>query len=183
MANEFTSERIILVSGGAGDPLLLAGTADPSAGAGLAAPEGSLYYRFGAGAGQTWYKEGAANTAWQQLPRLGGANAFTGDQGSAAVALADAATIATDCSLGNVFTVSLAADRNLGAPTNMVSGHTYMWIFTSVGAGRVITFNAAFLFPNGAGFTTGSGGAASIDVVTAVYNGANFLCVGQSAFA
>jgi hypothetical protein len=43
---------------------MLAGTVDPSAGAGVAANEGSIYFRYGAGAGQVWYKTGAANTAW-----------------------------------------------------------------------------------------------------------------------
>jgi hypothetical protein len=42
----------------------MAGTADPSAGGGVAAPEGSIYLRFVATAGELYVKEGAADTAW-----------------------------------------------------------------------------------------------------------------------
>lgn len=59
---------VAFVSGGASDPLHLAGTADPTAGGGVAAPEGSLYCRFVAGAGQVYYKMGAANTDWTLIP-------------------------------------------------------------------------------------------------------------------
>jgi len=60
-------DNIILISGGAGDPLVLAGTVDPSAAAGVAAPEGSTFLRYTAAAGQSWLKTGAADTAWTQL--------------------------------------------------------------------------------------------------------------------
>lgn len=52
---------------GTGTSQVIAGSADPSAGAGVAAPEGSLYMRDTAGAGQVWYKFGAADTAWTQF--------------------------------------------------------------------------------------------------------------------
>jgi hypothetical protein len=61
------TDNVILISGGAGDPELLAGTVDPSAGGGVAAQEGSLYLRYGAAAGQLWLKEGAAATAWTEV--------------------------------------------------------------------------------------------------------------------
>jgi hypothetical protein len=45
--------------------LVLSGAVDPSAGAGVAAPQGSLYLRTNGGAGTTLYvKEGAADTNW-----------------------------------------------------------------------------------------------------------------------
>jgi len=45
--------------------VVLSGAVDPSAGAGVAAPQGSLYLRTNGGAGTTLYvKEGAADTAW-----------------------------------------------------------------------------------------------------------------------
>jgi len=53
-----------VISGGASNPLVIAGTADPSAGGGRAAPEGSFYLRFATGAGEVWRKTGAADTAW-----------------------------------------------------------------------------------------------------------------------
>lgn len=57
-------ERLTLVSGGAGNPSILSGTVDPSAGGGVAAAEGSLLLRFVAGAGELWEKIGAPDTAW-----------------------------------------------------------------------------------------------------------------------
>jgi hypothetical protein len=60
-------DNIILISGGAGDPEVLAGTVDPSAGGGVPAAEGSTFLRFAAGAGQSWLKIGALDTDWIQL--------------------------------------------------------------------------------------------------------------------
>lgn len=44
-----------------------AGTADPSAGGGVAAPIGSSYIRDNSGTGELWFKTGAADTAWTQV--------------------------------------------------------------------------------------------------------------------
>jgi hypothetical protein len=46
---------------------LLAGTDDPSAGAGIAAPLLSTYRRDNAGTGELWFKVGAADTDWSQV--------------------------------------------------------------------------------------------------------------------
>lgn len=67
MTGVLPSVGIETVSGGGSDPLMIAGTADPSAAAGVAAPEGSIYKRFVAGAGEIWVKTGVANIAWVQL--------------------------------------------------------------------------------------------------------------------
>jgi hypothetical protein len=48
-------------------PLILVGTADPSAGAGVAANIGSQYTRDNAGTGELWFKTGAADTDWSQI--------------------------------------------------------------------------------------------------------------------
>lgn len=63
-------DNVILISGGAGDPEVLAGTADPTAGGGVAAPEGSLYLRYAAGSGALYVKTGAADTAWNSLEAI-----------------------------------------------------------------------------------------------------------------
>lgn len=47
---------------------------------------------------------------------------YTKNQRSAVVALTDAATIATDLDLGNIFEVTITATRILGNPTNIVKG-------------------------------------------------------------
>lgn len=46
---------------------LIAGTADPTAGGGVAAQLASFYLRQNAGVGSAWLKVGAANTAWSQI--------------------------------------------------------------------------------------------------------------------
>lgn len=48
-------------------PAIRTGFVDPSAGAGVAAPEGSLYLKNAAGAGQLWLKTGATDTGWSQI--------------------------------------------------------------------------------------------------------------------
>ncbi len=53
-------------------PQQIKGTVDPSAGSGVAAPEGSLYQRYAAGGGQMWVKSGAADTAWTDVVAGGG---------------------------------------------------------------------------------------------------------------
>lgn len=62
-----------------------------------------------------------------------------------AVALTDAATIATDASLGSYFTVTLQGNRTLGNPTNMMDGQKVTWRFLQDAAGtRTITLDTAF---------------------------------------
>lgn len=51
------------------------------------------------------------------------------------VTLTDAATIATDASLGNVFRVTIAASRTLGTPTNPTDGQRARWEVTASGTG------------------------------------------------
>ena len=60
------------------------------------------------------------------------------------VALADGANIATDCSKGSIFTVTLGADRTLDNPTNKIIGQVYTWIVT--GAGFGLTYGTDFDF-------------------------------------
>lgn len=91
-------------------------------------------------------------------------------------AITDAATIATDASLGNVFTVTLGGNRTLGAPTNLAAGATYVWIITQDGAGsRTLAYNAVFKWPGGTApvLTTTAG---AIDIISGVSNGTNVYC-------
>lgn len=46
---------------------ITSGTADPSAGAGIAATPGALYLRNNAGSGEVWLKTAAGDTAWTQV--------------------------------------------------------------------------------------------------------------------
>lgn len=91
----------------------------------------------------------------------------------APVALTDAATIATDASLGNHFRVTLGGNRTLGNPTNPVDGQRCIWEFLQDGTGtRTITFDTQFDFGTDlTGFTL-STAAGTRDFIMAVYNGA-----------
>jgi hypothetical protein len=101
---------------------------------------------------------------------------YTAAQVVAIVSLTDAATIATDASQGNVFTVTLGGNRTLGAPTNLGSGGTYLWIVTQDGTGsRTLAYNSAFKFPGGTAPVL-STTANAVDVLSCVYNGTALLC-------
>lgn len=81
---------------------------------------------------------------------LGVPNTWTKAQGVAQVALADAANIATDASLGNVFNVTLGGNRTLQNPTNLVAGFTYIWHIGQDGTGnRTLAYGNIFKFPSG----------------------------------
>lgn len=108
-----------------------------------------------------------------------------GQAGSDKYTLIDAPTIATDCSNGNVFTVTLNANRILGTPTNAIAGFTYVWVIVQDGTGdrTLDVSNPIFKWPGGteAVLTTGTPGA--IDTFTAVYDGTGFLMTSNLAFS
>jgi len=123
--------------------------------------------------------DGTANTADRAytLPNFSGT--FILDQGQQSinggktfvpVALVDAANIATDASLGNIFTVTLGGNRNLSAPTNPTNGQKVVWIFKQDATGnRTLTFDAVFnfgVFPT----LSLSSGANKKDYMGAIYN-------------
>lgn len=63
------------------------------------------------------------------------------------VTLTDAATIATNAALGNHFRVTLAGNRTLGAPTNLIDGQRIMWeIKQDATGGRTLAYNSIFRF-------------------------------------
>jgi hypothetical protein len=78
------------------------------------------------------------------------AQTYTAAQRGAYVTLTDAATIATDLSLGNQFQVTLGGNRTLGAPTNVVAGQSGVIRVVQDGTGsRTLAFNSVFKFPGG----------------------------------
>jgi hypothetical protein len=81
--------------------------------------------------------------------------------------LTDAATIATDASLGRHFRVSIGADRTLGAPTNPTDAQRTLWEITASGAQRVITL------------ATGSSGSFEL---TAGISASTAIASGKTAF-
>jgi hypothetical protein len=81
---------------------------------------------------------------------LGSAQTFTAAQRGAYVTLTDAATIATDLSLGNQFQVTLGGNRTLGAPTNVVAGQSgVIRVVQDATGSRTLAYNSVFKFPGG----------------------------------
>ena len=79
------------------------------------------------------------------------ANVFTKAQTVTPVALTDAATINTDASLSNTFTVTLGGNRTLANPTNMTNGAIYTWRVRQDGTGsRTLAYGSKFKWPGGA---------------------------------
>jgi hypothetical protein len=86
-----------------------------------------------------------------------------------------AASFTTDCSLGNVFEMTLTGNSIMNLPINAAAGATYTWIFhqDSVG-GRQMTWPSAFkwqaLFAPDLSYALVN----RTDVVQGIYNGTNF---------
>jgi hypothetical protein len=88
-----------------------------------------------------------------------------------AVALADAATIATDASLGRYFRVTLGGNRTLGAPTNPVDGQRVVWEFIQDATGtRTLALNAVFALGTDIATVTLTTTASKRDFLGAIYN-------------
>ena len=86
------------------------------------------------------------------------------------VVLTDAANIATDASLGNVFRVTLGGNRNLSAPTNPTDGQKITYEISQDGTGgRGLTFDSAFNFGLDIQSFTPSSGANKVDYIGCIY--------------
>lgn len=111
------------------------------------------------------------------IARLNVAQAWTKAQYVTPVALTDAANIATDASLGNVFRVVLAGNRTLDNPTNLGNGQTLVWHIKQDATGsRTLAFGSKFDFKGSAVLSTT---ANAIDVISGTYNSTDdkILCV------
>lgn len=87
------------------------------------------------------------------------------------VALTDAATIATDASLGNHFRVTLGGNRTLGNPTNPTDGQRILWeIIQDATGSRTLAFDTAFAFGTDITGVTLTTTASKRDFIGAVYN-------------
>ena len=65
MSQPLKTDALVVTSGGASDPKIAAGTADPSLG--FTAPEGSVYLRYVASAGKIYVKTGPGDVDWGQV--------------------------------------------------------------------------------------------------------------------
>lgn len=88
-------------------------------------------------------------------------------------ALTDGTNIATDASLGNTFTVTIAGNRNLSAPTNPTDGQKITYRITQdATGGRGLTFDAVYNFGSLVPAFIPSTGANKVDYVGCIYNSA-----------
>ena len=86
------------------------------------------------------------------------------------ITLSDAATIATDARLGNVFIVTLGGNRTLGAPTGAVDGQEITYLVVQDGTGsRTLSYNAIFDFGS-SGAPTLRTTAGAVDLLRFVYS-------------
>lgn len=87
------------------------------------------------------------------------------------VTLTDAATIATDASLGTHFRVTLGGNRTLDNPTNPADGQKVVWELIQDGTGsRTITLGTSFALGTDITGVTLSTTAGKRDFLGAVYN-------------
>lgn len=92
----------------------------------------------------------------------------------ARIALTDAATIATNCNLGNVFDVTLGGNRTLGNPTNPKDGAKYVWRLRQDGTGnRTIALDTKFRLGADITAVTLSTAAGKTDYLGAIYHAAD----------
>lgn len=103
--------------------------------------------------------------------------------GFSATALTDAASIVTDASSGPVFTVTIAGNRTLANPSNLVIGLTYYWVITqAAGGNHTLAYDTLFTFAGGTPPTL-STAAGAVDVLTAVYDGLKLRAQLTKAYA
>jgi hypothetical protein len=95
--------------------------------------------------------------------------------------LTDQANIDWDLSLGGAAKVTLAGDRTLNAPTNMVDGARYRLKIIQDGTGtRLLTWNAVFRFPAAVAPCL-SAAPGNIDIITFDCDGTHIDCTGMTS--
>jgi hypothetical protein len=133
----------------------------------------------------TQHLEASENTgSYSSVALIGNTQTFTKAQNVASFALTDAASIATDATQSNVFTITLTATgRTLANPSGLVSGGTYLWVIRqdSGGSKTITTYGSMFKFPGGTLPTLTTTGSA-VDMISAVYDGTQLNCVFQADF-
>lgn len=108
------------------------------------------------------------------------ANEYTATQNFNATTLSDGATINWDASANQVCSVTLAGNRTMAAPTNLVDGAFYHLTVIQDGTGsRTLTWNAVFKWPSDTAPTLTTT-ASEQDEFTFRSNGTNLYLVGQS---
>jgi len=108
------------------------------------------------------------------------AQEYTATQNFNATTLSDGATINWDASANQVTSVTLAGNRTMAAPTNLVDGAFYHLTVIQDGTGsRTLTWNSVFKWPSATAPTLTTTASAK-DEFTFRSDGTNLYNVGQS---
>ncbi len=107
---------------------------------------------------------------------LSAVNVWTKNQSSSPVALTDAATVALDASLSNVFeltaTSGVGATRKIGNATNQTSGMVLIiWFYQDSSGSRALTWDTTYKSAGGGGIPAASTAANAVDMYTLTYSG------------
>lgn len=108
------------------------------------------------------------------------AQEYTKTQNFNATTLTDGASISWDASANQVTSVTLAGNRTLAAPTNMVDGGVYLlMVKQDATGGRTLSFNAVFKFTGGTAPTLTTTASAK-DILIFHSDGTNMYEIGRS---
>lgn len=127
--------------------------------------------------GSAWYRADDPNAVHTDV-----ANEYTRAQNFNATTLEDTATISWNLAQNQVANVTLAGNRTLANPTNMVDGATYILIVNQDSAGsRTLTFDTAYKFEAGVTPVLTSA-TASVDILTFISDGTSMYGTAQYDF-
>lgn len=102
---------------------------------------------------------------------------------ASAQTLTDGATVSWNTNSGLKAKVTLAGNRTMAAPTNLIDGGTYVLFVIQDGTGsRTLTWNSIFKWPNGAAPTL-STTASAVDIISFVSDGTNLYGVAALKFS
>ena len=104
----------------------------------------------GTGSGAYAYESGATLRTSIGCPALAAVNTFSKAQSGSITALSDGTNISVDLSLNNHFSVTLAGNRTLDNPTNIVAGTSGSIFITQDGSGsRTLAYGSYYDFAAG----------------------------------
>jgi hypothetical protein len=131
--------------------------------------------------------DGSATPVLRFSVTSGGSTRFSYQAGFNRTSLTDASTIAWDARLNQstyvLLTSGVGATRVLGAPTNLLSGFTYILVVQQSSTGsNALTYNSVFKWPGGVAPVLSTANNA-IDVLTFISDGTNLYGVAQKGFA
>lgn len=143
---------------------------------GVSAPTATFAYMLWADTGNALIKQrNAADSAWITIANIGStlaeiatAQTFSKRQSGSITGLTDGASIAVDMSLNNHFSVTIAGNRTLVNPSNIVAGTSGSFFITQDGTGsRTLSYGTYYDFGGGTAptLTTTAGAKDRIDYI------------------